>query len=260
VSTEPRAVGETASTRQRVLIGLVATLAVIAFVESYQGLYHAAAAGGRPMPWLWPCAVEGFTLAMNVAIWDARSGHRRAPWAWFLLILATAVSTALQVLDVLQGSVQASGHAGALGVLTAAWTPVALLLSFERWMWLAYGGNRQAASPAPAERTSGPAKAEVSRPAAPQPSSAGLRELSPPKTPARRRDRKATSKHGARTEEAVRFIETLRAGGGARPEGLHLRIRDEYGLERTYAQRLVNRHWPTDSTDSSPSSEEDSAA
>ncbi len=83
------------SGRERVLIGLVASLAAIAFVESYQGLYHAARAGGRPMPWLWPCAVEGFTLAMNVAIWDARSRGRRAPWAWVLLVLATGVSTAL---------------------------------------------------------------------------------------------------------------------------------------------------------------------
>jgi len=107
------------------------------------------------MPWLWPCAVEGFTLAMNVAIWDARSRGRRAPWAWVLLVLATGVSTALQVLDVLsvpvpalQDAVAAQGAAAsqhahtALGVLTAAWTPLALLLSFERWMWLAYGGHR----------------------------------------------------------------------------------------------------------------------
>jgi hypothetical protein len=250
------------SRRQRVLIGLVASLAVIAFVESYQGLYHAAAAGGRPMPWLWPCAVEGFTLAMNVAIWDARSGHRRAPWAWFLLILATAVSTVLQVLDVLEGSVATAGHAGALGVLTAAWTPVALLLSFERWMWLAYGGNREAA-PSVAGSKAPPAKVEVSRAVVPSSQLAhpsGLREMPSPKVAARPRDRKATSKHGARTEEAVQHIEALRAGGGARPEGLHLRIRDEYGLERTYAQRLVNRHWPVDPTGSTPTSEEDSAA
>src|SRR6266516_6983042 len=89
------------SGRERVLVGLVSSLAVIAFVDSYQGLYHAARAGSRPMPWLWPCAVEGFTLAMNVAIWDARSRGRGAPWAWVLLVLATGVSTCLQVLDVL---------------------------------------------------------------------------------------------------------------------------------------------------------------
>jgi hypothetical protein len=238
-----------------VLIGLVASLAVIAFVESYQGLYHAAAAGGRPMPWLWPCAVEGFTLAMNVAIWDARSHRRRAPWAWFLLILATAVSTALQVLDVLQGSVEASGHAGALGVLTAAWTPVALLLSFERWMWLAYGGNRDEGEPAAAAEP--PAKAQVPRPV-PQPA---VRELPSPKAPAKQqKGGKAAPTRGARTEEAVRAIEALRAGGGARPKRLHLRIRDEYGLSRTYAWRLVNDHWPTDPTQPTTLTEEDSAA
>jgi hypothetical protein len=146
----------TASARQRVLVALVASLAVIAFVESYQGLYRAAVAGGRPWPWLWPCAVEGFTLAMNVAIWDARSEARRAPWAWFLLILATAVSTALQVLDSLGTP---------LGVLTAAWTPLALLLSFERWMWLAYGGHRRQPPVPPAVSAPvPPAKVAVSRP------------------------------------------------------------------------------------------------
>jgi len=153
-----------------VLIGLVASLAVIAFVESYQGLYHAARAGNRPMPGLWPCAVEGFTLAMTVAIWDARSRGRRAPWAWVLLVLATGVSTCLQVLDALalDAAAQHAAAAGAaggggldtagaqrlhalLGVLTAAWTPVALLLSFERWMWLAYGHRPASAVPDPSQ-------------------------------------------------------------------------------------------------------------
>jgi hypothetical protein len=141
--------GAPTTARQRVLVGLVATLAVIAFIESYQGLYRAAIAGGRPWPWLWPCAVEGFTLAMNVAIWDARSRRRRAPWSWALLILATAVSTALQVLD--------APHVW-LGWLTAAWTPVALLLSFERWMWLVYGhAPASAETPEPAETPAAPA-------------------------------------------------------------------------------------------------------
>jgi hypothetical protein len=68
----------------------------------------------------------------------------------------------------------------------------------------------------------------------------------PPAAAARRQGRKAAAKRGERTDEAVQLIAALRAGGGARPAGLHLRIRDEYGLERTYAQRLVNRHWPID--------------
>jgi len=74
---------------------------------------------------------------------------------------------------------------------------------------------------------------------------AGGTATAPPAAP-RRQGRKAAAKRGERTDEAVQLIAALRAGGGARPEGLHLRIRDEYGLERTYAQRLVNRHWPID--------------
>jgi hypothetical protein len=166
VTAPPTSGPKARSGRERALIGLVASLAVIAFVESYQALYHAAQAGNRPIPPLWPYAVEGFTLAMTVAIWDARSRGRHAPWAWVLLVLATAVSTCLQVLDAL--ALDAAGHQAAaalaggldaagvrrlhtaLGVLTAAWTPLALLLSFERWMWLAYGGHRTVpADPAP---------------------------------------------------------------------------------------------------------------
>jgi hypothetical protein len=153
--------------RERALVWLVASIAVVAFIESFQGLYYAARAGGRPLPWLWPWAVDGFTLAMNVVIWDARSKGRRARWAWWLLICATGVSTALQILHALTPAAQAAaspalataGEADAtLRVLTAAWTPIALLLSFERWMWLAYG-DQPSASPArpPAVRAARPA-------------------------------------------------------------------------------------------------------
>jgi hypothetical protein len=142
--------------RERALVWLVASIAVVAFIESFQGLYYAARAGGRPLPWLWPWAVDGFTLAMNVVIWDARSKGRRARWAWWLLICATGVSTALQILHALTPPAPAAasptlataGEADTmLRVLTAAWTPIALLLSFERWMWLAYG-DQPTASPA----------------------------------------------------------------------------------------------------------------
>jgi Protein of unknown function (DUF2637) len=152
--------------RERVLVWLVASIAVVAFIESFQGLYYAARAGGRPLPWLWPWAVDGFTLAMNVVIWDARSKGRRARWAWWLLICATGVSTALQILHALTPPALAvaspilatAGEADAtLRVLTAAWTPIALLLSFERWMWLAYG-DQPTASPSrpPAVRAAQP--------------------------------------------------------------------------------------------------------
>jgi Protein of unknown function (DUF2637) len=151
------AAGGRPGTRERALVWLVASIAVVAFIESFQGLYYAAKAGGRPLPWLWPWAVDGFTLAMNVVIWDARSKGRRARWAWWLLICATGVSTALQILHALTPPPQAAsptlataGEADTtLRVLPAAWTPIALLLSFERWMWLAYGDQPTASSARP---------------------------------------------------------------------------------------------------------------
>jgi hypothetical protein len=201
----------TASARQRVLVALVASLAVIAFVESYQGLYRAAVAGGRPWPWLWPCAVEGFTLAMNVAIWDARSEARRAPWAWFLLILATAVSTALQVLDSLGTP---------LGVLTAGWTPLALLLSFERWMWLAYGGHRRqppAPAPVPAPVPPTPAARDRARPAA--------------------RSRRGTGRGARSTSDKIRAFVLAERAEGRDPSAAEAARR--FGADPSLGRRIV---------------------
>lgn len=116
--------------RRRALILLVFVVAGSVLAESWQAAAHAAAAGGRPFPWGWPVTLEAFIAVLVLVYWDARSDGRRAPGARTLLLLTTAVAATIQVLDAPRTP---------LGVLTAAWTPVALLLTVEFATWLLYG-------------------------------------------------------------------------------------------------------------------------
>jgi hypothetical protein len=125
------------SWRRRLLLGLVAALIGVMFAESYRSLIRAAVAADRPAPWLWPTGLELFTAVLILTYWDARAEGRSAWGARLLLLLTTGLSAALQVLD--------APHT-ALGMLTAGWTPVSVLLSIELGSWLLYG-RRDAPAP-----------------------------------------------------------------------------------------------------------------
>jgi len=116
--------------RRRALIWLVFIVAGAVGAESWHAAKNAAETGGRPWPWLWPVTLEAFIAVLVLVYWDARSAGRRAPGARFLLALTTAVASGVQALD---------APPTWLGWLTAAWTPVALLLTVEFATWLLYG-------------------------------------------------------------------------------------------------------------------------
>jgi hypothetical protein len=90
---------------------------------------------------------------------------------------------------------------------------------------------------------------DLANPANSQPATTASQSGSSASTPPARLPARATPKgrrggRGDRTERARAWIRERRAAGGARPEGLHLQLRDEIGLERTYAKRLVTEEWP----------------
>jgi hypothetical protein len=130
----------TRSWRRRVLVGLVFVVAAAVLVGSWRAAMNAAADGGRPMPWLWPVSLEAFIFVLVLVYWDARAEGRRARGIRALLALTTGVACTVQVLD---------APASWLGWLTAAWTPVALLLSIEVATWLLYGTRARPDWPPP---------------------------------------------------------------------------------------------------------------
>lgn len=123
-------------------LGIVALTFLVAgsvFFESWSAAAHAAEAGGRPHPSVWPTSLEAFIAILVLVYWEARSQGRRAPGARALLLLTTAVASLIQALD---------APRTALGVTTAVWTPIALLLSVEFATWLLYGRTAEPAGSA----------------------------------------------------------------------------------------------------------------
>lgn len=135
--------------RRRTVLFLIFVLAIFIMFESWQATAHAAAEGGRPSPKVWPVVLEGLLAVLVLVYWDVRSGGRKGAWiaqatAWII----TAVASWVQVLD---------APPTWKGWITAASTPVALLLAVEFGLWMMHGGVR-AADPGPAP---GPAPARV---------------------------------------------------------------------------------------------------
>lgn len=132
--------------RRWLLIPLVASLFGVSFWESWSALTDAAKDAEIPHPGPWPHAVDGFILACALLVVEARrTGHQRGAWWPRLGLLgATALSTGIQ-------GVYAPDKPWAWAL--HAWSPLAVLFSFECGVWLMFA--KGAADPK-AERASGP--------------------------------------------------------------------------------------------------------
>lgn len=122
--------------RRKALVALVASLFAVALVESWEALTHAAHAAHVPYPRPWPHMVDGFILAMALMVVEARAERRNPWWARVGMVASTALSTVIQV-----------AYAPPDGRWLAAWSPVAVLFSFETLVSLLYGRREPAESP-----------------------------------------------------------------------------------------------------------------
>jgi hypothetical protein len=131
--------------RRGLLIPLVASLFVLSFIESWAALLDAARAAGIPYPEPWPWMVDGFIVATALLVVEARrAGHAAGVWWPRLGLLgATALSTSIQATWAPQGEWAWALH---------AWSPLAVLFSFECLVWLVFAPGQ-----ARAQRASGPA-------------------------------------------------------------------------------------------------------
>lgn len=113
--------------RRWLLTPLVASLFLVSFAESWAALVHAARTAGIPYPEPWPWMVDGFIVAMALMVVES-DRDRRARFAWWPrvgLVAATGLSVWIQAAYAPQG-----------GEWLAAWSPLAVLFSFECLVWL----------------------------------------------------------------------------------------------------------------------------
>jgi len=150
--------------RRWLLTPLVASLFILSFVESWAALLDAARAAGIPYPKPWPWMVDGFIVATALLVVEARrTGHQRGAWWPRLGLLgATALSTGIQAAwaptTVVVGGVERSADwAWALH----AWSPLAVLFSFECLVWLVFGQGPARPKPATPARPPVPARLRV---------------------------------------------------------------------------------------------------
>jgi hypothetical protein len=139
------------------LVTLFASLFVVALYESWWALHDAAVSTGIPDPRPWPWMVDGFILAMALMVVHAKQlGLRRlALWGPRAgLVAATCLSTGIQA-----AWAPATDYAFTLH----AWSPLAVLFSFECLIRLLYGAPTSAAA---AVRDGPPGEAAVGAPEA----------------------------------------------------------------------------------------------
>ena len=115
--------------RRWLLTPLVASLFVVSFIESWAALVHAAQAAAIPYDKPWPWMVDGFIVAMALSVIEADREHRGkvALWPRVGLVVATGLSTGIQAAWAPQQDWAWALH---------AWSPLAVLFSFECLVWL----------------------------------------------------------------------------------------------------------------------------
>jgi hypothetical protein len=138
--------------RRWLLIPPVASLFAVSFYESWWALNKAAVAAKIPDPRPWPWAVDGFILVMALmVVFAAIDGHSWGTWWPRLGLLgATVLSTGIQAAWAPQADWAWALH---------AWSPLAVLSSFECLVWLVFGTD--AARPKPATQARPPAPARL---------------------------------------------------------------------------------------------------
>jgi hypothetical protein len=174
--------------RRWLLTPLVASLFLVSFAESWAALTDAADDAGIPYPKPWPWVIDGFIVAMALSIIEAdRERGKVAVWPRVGLLVATALSTGIQAAWAPQEDWAWALH---------AWSPLAVLFSFECLVWLwrpawepvptPSAHPQPATVPAPAGPPSGPEHPVETRPKAAQGAGrqAGPAALGRPFTPA----------------------------------------------------------------------------
>jgi hypothetical protein len=123
--------------------GLVAILALFAFILSYSSLQHLAAQHGLPgwLSYLWPLLLDFAMLVFSLAILRANLRQERAIYPWTLTIAFAGLATLANILDVT--------NLGLPPVLVAAsvkaLAPIALVLAFELLMTMLRAEVKRAA-------------------------------------------------------------------------------------------------------------------
>jgi hypothetical protein len=112
--------------------GLVATLALLAFILSYNALQHTAQQHGIPWPLslLWPLLLDFAMVVFSLAILRANLRQELARYPWALVILFSSLAVLGNILDVatlgLNPTIISAG--------VRALAPIALVLAFELLM------------------------------------------------------------------------------------------------------------------------------
>ncbi len=126
--------------RRWLLIPPVASLFAVSFYESWWALNKAATAAELPDPRPWPWSVDGFILVMALmVVFAAIDGHSWGTWWPRLgLLSATALSTGIQAAWAPEADWAWALH---------AWSPLAVLSSFECLVWLVFGQDQAGSAP-----------------------------------------------------------------------------------------------------------------
>jgi hypothetical protein len=140
--------------RRWLLIPPVASLFLVSGYESWWALNAAAVAAKIPDPRPWPWAVDGFILVMALmVVFAAIDGHSWGTW-WPRagLVGATALSTGIQA---------AWAPVADWAWTLHAWSPLAVLFSFECLVWLVFAAGPTRPRPATQARPPAPARLRV---------------------------------------------------------------------------------------------------
>jgi hypothetical protein len=106
---------------------LVATIALLAFILSFDAIQQLAIATGtnQYLAWIVPVIVDGAMVVFSVARLRAVLAGERTWWVWGLIVAFTALSVLFNI---------AHAHVGWLAWIIAALAPLALFFAFETLM------------------------------------------------------------------------------------------------------------------------------
>lgn len=127
----------------RITAGLVALLALLAFVLSYSSLQHLAQQHGVGawLSYAWPGLLDFAMIVFSLAILRANLRQERAVYPWALTIAFATLATIANILDVATLGIPPV----VIGAGVKALAPVSLVLSFELLMGMIRAEVRRAA-------------------------------------------------------------------------------------------------------------------